>query len=197
MLELASIQYPQIDPVLFRMGPLAVRWYGAAYLLGFLLAYGVLRGLIRRGQLRLSPLGLEGLVAWLFAGVIVGGRAGWWFFYHRGGAVEPWYEPLAIWHGGMSFHGGLIGVAVALGVWAWTKRAPFWNIADCLALVVPIGLFFGRIANFINAELVGRPTDLPWGVVFPGETIARHPSQIYEAVLEGVVLALILWMVWV
>lgn len=195
MIELASIQYPQIDPVLFRVGPLAVRWYGLAYLLGFLLAYIVLRRLIRRGALRLSPDALADLIGWLIVGVIVGGRAGWWLFYHRGGGVEPWYEPLAIWHGGMSFHGGLIGVAVALGAWAWLNRASFWNLADGLALVAPIGLFLGRVANFINAELIGRPTDLPWGVIFPGDAIARHPSQLYEAALEGPLLLLLLWCV--
>ena len=193
--ELASIQYPQIDPVLFRVGPLAVRWYGLAYLLGFLLGYIVLKRLIRAGTLRLSSDALGDLIGWLVVGVIVGGRAGWWLFYHRGGGVEPWYEPLAIWHGGMSFHGGLAGVAVALGAWAWLNRAPFWNVADGLALVAPIGLFLGRVANFINAELVGRPTDVPWGVIFPGNAVARHPSQLYEAVLQGPLLLLLLWWV--
>src|SRR5207249_11245418 len=111
------------------------------------------------------------------------------------GATEPWYEPLAIWHGGMSFHGGLVGVTVALLVWAWRNHAPLLNVADCVALVAPLGLFFGRIANFINAELVGRPTDLSWGVVFPGESFARHPSQLYEAILEGPLLLIALWMI--
>jgi len=124
-------------------------------------------------------------MGWLVLGVLVGGRIGWWLFYHRGGAIEPWYEPLAIWHGGMSFHGCLIGVAVALALFASLARASLWNLADAAALVTPVGLFFGRIANFINAELVGRPSDLPWAVIFPGETFARHPSQIYEALLEG------------
>jgi phosphatidylglycerol:prolipoprotein diacylglycerol transferase len=127
---------------------------------------------------------------------MVGGRVGWWLFYHRAeGAAEPWYEPVAIWHGGMSFHGGLLGVGLALLLWSWRQRADFWNLADCLSLVAPIGLFFGRLANFVNAELVGRPTDLPWGVIFPGDTIARHPSQLYEAVLEGPLLLLIIWAV--
>ena len=193
MFDLAAIQHPRIDPVVFQLGPLAVRWYGLAYLLGFLLAYLGLRRLIRRGELRMTYEGLADLVGWLIAGVVVGGRAGWWVFYHRGGAVEPWYEPFAVWHGGMSFHGGLAGVAVVLLVWAWAKKAPFWNLADAAALVAPVGLFFGRVANFINAELVGRPTDLPWGVRFPGDTVARHPSQLYEALLEGLLLLAILW----
>lgn len=195
VINIAAIDFPPIDPVLFRLGPLAVRWYGIAYLLGFLLAYLALTRLVRRGDLRLSRERLSDLLAWLIAGVLLGGRLGWWLFYHRGGP-EPWYEPFAVWHGGMSFHGGLAGVAIALALWTWVNRAQFWNIADCLALVAPIGLFLGRIANFINAELVGRATDLPWGVVFPGESVPRHPSQFYEALLEGPLLAVVLWTLW-
>lgn len=191
---LATIPYPQFDPVAFRLGPLAVRWYGLAYLTAFLLAYGLLRRMIRRGGLRLSREDPGELVGWLAGGVIVGGRLGWWLFYHRNeGAAELWYEPVALWHGGMSFHGGLAGVAAALLVWSWRRRAPFWNLADGLALVTPLGLFLGRLANFINAELVGRPTDVPWGMIFPGDSVGRHPSQLYEAVLEGPLLLALLW----
>ena len=174
-----------------------VKWYGLAYLFGFFLAYLILRRLTRLNILRISRDALSDLIGWIILGVMVGGRAGWWLFYHRGqGAIEPWYEPLAIWRGGMSFHGGLIGVAVALLIWSRKTRAPFWNVADCLALVAPLGLFFGRIANFINAELVGRPTDVPWAVIFPGDSIPRHPSQLYEATLEGPTILLILWIVY-
>ena len=191
---LASLLYPPLDPVALRLGPVAIRWYGIAYLAGFLIAYASLHRMSRKGVLRIAPDALGDLLGWLAAGVVIGGRLGWWLFYHRReGAAEPWYEPIAIWHGGMSFHGGLIGVAVALLVWSWRRREPFWNIADCIALVAPLGLFFGRIANFINAELVGRPTNAPWGVVFPGEFVARHPSQLYEALLEGPLLLLALW----
>lgn len=191
---LAFIDYPRIDPDLLRVGPLHVRWYGMAYLFGFVLAFAALRRMSRKGILRLPAESVGDLVSWLAAGVVLGGRLGWWLFYHRSqGAVEPWYEPLAIWHGGMSFHGGLTGVLIALLFWSWRRRAPFWNLADCLALVAPLGLFFGRIANFINAELVGRPTSLPWGVIFPGESFARHPSQLYEAFLEGPLLLMALW----
>ncbi len=192
----AALTYPAVDPVLFRLGPLAIRWYGLAYLAAFLLGYLGLKRMVRSGRLKLSDDQLSDLLCWLVAGVMLGGRVGWWVFYHRGGgASEPWYEPVAIWHGGMSFHGGLAGVAVAIITWAWRNRAPVLNIADCVAIVAPIGLFFGRIANFINAELVGRPTSVPWGVVFPGEMIARHPSQLYEALLEGPLLLLAAWAV--
>lgn len=191
---LAPIVYPDLDPVLFRLGPLSLRWYGLAYVMGFLLGYLGLRRMTRTGRLRLAPERVSDVLSWLIGGVLLGGRLGWWLFYHRGeGMPEPWYEPLAIWHGGMSFHGGLIGVAVALGAWSWWHRAGLWNLADALALVAPVGLFPGRIANFVNAELVGRPTDLPWGVIFPGEHFARHPSQLYEALLEGPLLLLALW----
>jgi phosphatidylglycerol:prolipoprotein diacylglycerol transferase len=188
---LASLPYPNFDPVALRIGPLVVRWYGLAYLAGFFIAYMSLRQMIRSGSLRIARDGLSDLIGWLAFGVIAGGRTGWWVFYSRhDGAVELWYEPFALWHGGMSFHGGLIGVVTALSLWSWRKRAPFWNLADCLAFVTPLGLFLGRIANFINAELVGRPTSVPWGVIFPGESIARHPSQLYEALLEGPMLLL-------
>jgi phosphatidylglycerol:prolipoprotein diacylglycerol transferase len=194
MTIIASIPFPQLDPVALHLGPLQVRWYGLAYLVAFALGYLSLRRMSRTGLLRLPPDALGDLVAWLVAGVMLGGRLGWWLFYHRAqGAAEPWYEPLALWHGGMSFHGGLLGVLIALLIWSWKRRMPFWNLADCLALVAPIGLFLGRVANFINAELVGRPTSLPWGVIFPGEAIPRHPSQLYEALLEGPALLLVLW----
>ena len=189
------IPYPKIDPDALRLGFFHVRWYGLAYLLGFVLAFAALRRMSRKGMLRLPTDVVGDLVSWLAMGVVLGGRAGWWLFYHRSqGSIEPWYEPIAIWHGGMSFHGGLIGVLVAVLIWSWRRRAPLWNLADCLALVAPVGLFFGRIANFINAELVGRPTTLPWGMIFPGDSTPRHPSQLYEALLEGPALLFILWM---
>ena len=131
--------------------------------------------------------------AWIAAGVIVGGRLGWWLFYHRSDGVPGhWFDILAIWNGGMSFHGGLIGVVAAMGLWCRRHRIPFWNVADAAAVVAPVGLFFGRIANFINAELVGRPTEVSWAVIFPGDSFGRHPSQLYEAVLEGPLLLMLL-----
>ena len=193
-MPLAMIPYPRIDPDALRFGAFHVRWYGLAYLLGFVLAFAALRRMSRKGILRLPTDAVGDLISWLAMGVVLGGRAGWWLFYHRSqGVIEPWYEPIAIWHGGMSFHGGLVGVLVALLVWSLKRPAPFWNLADCLALVAPLGLFVGRIANFINAELVGRPTAVPWGMIFPGDSIPRHPSQLYEAMLEGPALLLSLW----
>ena len=191
----ASITIPLIDPVMFRVGPLAIRWYGVAYLAAFVLSYARLSRFIRRGTLRISSAALADLVGWLALGVLVGGRLGWWLLYHRAEAAEPWYEPWALWHGGMSFHGGLVGVALATIVWSRWQRAPLLNVADCLALVAPVGLLLGRVANFVNAELVGRITEVPWGMVFPGDTVARHPSQLYEAILEGPVLFSVLWSV--
>jgi phosphatidylglycerol:prolipoprotein diacylglycerol transferase len=195
MLFLGAIQFPHLNPDALRLGSVHIRWYGLAYLLGFALAFAALRRMSRKGILRIPAVAVGDLVSWLAMGVMLGGRTGWWIFYHRSaGAIEPWYEPVAIWHGGMSFHGGLIGVLVALLIWSKQTRAPFWNLADCLALVAPLGLFFGRVANFINAELVGRPTTMRWGMIFPGDSIPRHPSQLYEALLEGPILLLILWM---
>jgi phosphatidylglycerol:prolipoprotein diacylglycerol transferase len=194
LMPLSTIVFPHLNPVIIRLGPVAVRWYGVAYLMGFLAAYVCLRRMAKRGILRLTTDDLGDLLTWLILGVVAGGRIGWWLFYHRGGgASERWYEPLAIWHGGMSFHGGLVGVGVVLVLWSWRHQAPLWNLADATALVAPIGLFFGRLANFVNAELVGRPTSMPWGIIFPGETFARHPSQLYEAILEGPLLLLLLW----
>lgn len=192
---LASIPYPHLNPIIVKFGPVAIRWYGMAYLTGFLLGFLCLRRMIQRGVLRLTQDQLADLVGWLVAGVMVGGRAGWWIFYHRPDPrlVSHWYDPIAVWQGGMSFHGGLAGVCIAIAIWCRVMKAPGWNIADCSALVAPIGLFLGRLANFVNAELVGRPTDLPWGVVFPGRLEARHPSQIYEAILEGPMLFLVVW----
>lgn len=188
------LQVPPIDPIAIRLGPIAIRWYGVAYLIGFGLGYLGLRQLSQRGVLRLSTRSLGDLLFWVVIGVVVGGRLGWWLIYDREtGTGESWYEPFAIWHGGMSFHGGLVGVAFVLALWSHWHGSSFWNLADCVALVAPPGLFFGRLANFINAELVGRPTTVPWAIIFPGDTIERHPSQLYEAILEGPILLITLW----
>jgi len=195
MIQLAYILFPKIDPILFHLGPFGIHWYGIAYLAGFVVAYLVLRRMARRQTLAVPQEALADLMTWIAAGVIVGGRLGWWLFYHRpSDAFEAWYEPLAIWNGGMSFHGGLIGVAITVLIWSRRMKTSAIPLLDGLAIVAPIGLFLGRLANFINAELVGRPTMLSWGVVFPGENFARHPSQLYEALLEGPILFLFLFL---
>jgi phosphatidylglycerol:prolipoprotein diacylglycerol transferase len=197
---LAEIPYPNIPKQVFPGTWIPVRWYGVSYLTGFILAYIVLVRLVRRGALRLSEQWLSDLVGWLALGVVAGGRIGWWIFYHKplpDSPPEPWYEPVAIWHGGMSFHGGLTGVCLVLFIWSRIYKVSFRNIADCLALVTPIGLCLGRIANFINGELYGRVTNVAWAMRFPlGNglfTEPRHPSQLYEAFLEGPMLLAVVW----
>lgn len=187
--------FPQIDPVIFTIGPLAIRWYGMMYLLGFGAAYLLIRHLV---QLRALPLEKDKVADLLFysiLGVIVGGRLGYVFFYNL-----PWYldhplEIASIWRGGMSFHGGLLGVIVAVLLFCRRNRLPILLTGDIMAAATPIGLGLGRVGNFINAELWGRVTDQPWGVIFPGGgPFPRHPSQLYEAVLEGLLLFIILYL---
>lgn len=199
--ETAAVQFPDFDPVLFQIGPLAIRWYALAYVAGILLGwrYAILlsRNLKLWGgrQPTLNAAQIDDLILWVTLGVIVGGRLGYVLFYFPS---MLWEEPLnvfKVWEGGMSFHGGLLGVSLAMALFARANKLDIFRVADHVAPAVPIGLFFGRIANFINGELWGRPTDMPWGVVgFPGvpDGYARHPSQIYQALLEGLLLFVIL-----
>jgi phosphatidylglycerol:prolipoprotein diacylglycerol transferase len=193
------VPFPNFDPVLIHIGPVPIRWYALAYVAGILLGWRYAVMLTR--NLRLwGPSGapanteqVDDLVAWVTLGIILGGRLGYVLFY----ATELiWTQPLEIlkvWHGGMSFHGGFLGVALALFLFTRHLKRPFLSVTDLVAPVVPIGLFFGRIANFINGELWGRPTTLPWGIVFPGGgPEPRHPSQLYESCLEGLALFLLL-----
>jgi len=192
----AAIAFPAIDPVAFRVGPFAVRWYGIAYLLGFVGAFLVMRWLARRWRLNLTVDDILSIVLAAVVGVIVGGRLGYVVIY---GSGYYWAHPaqiFAIWDGGMSFHGGLVGIVIAAGVVAWRMKVPFLTLCDLGAAGAPIGLFFGRLANFVNAELWGRVTTVPWGIVFPGAgPLPRHPSQLYEAALEGLVLFAVLMIV--
>ncbi len=191
----AEIPFPRFDPVIFRVGPLALHWYAVGYILGFIAAYVLLRRMAAKGRLRFSAELVGDLLFWLVLGVILGGRLGWWVFYHRG-PLRTWYEPLATWEGGMSFHGGLLGVLIVMILWSRYRKVSLGNMLDCAALVTPIGLFFGRIGNFINGELWGRgPTSVPWAMIFPRDPLRlpRHPSQLYEAALEGLVLLGIVW----
>jgi phosphatidylglycerol:prolipoprotein diacylglycerol transferase len=186
--------YPFIDPVLWRIGPLELRWYGLTYLLGFVAGYFVIRAELRRKEGPIPVESADDLLFYLILGLLIGARLGYALIYNFGVyAYAPW-EILAIWHGGMSFHGGLAGMVVGGWIFARRRGVPFLELADIGALAAPIGLMLGRIGNFINGELYGRVTTLPWGIVFPlGGSLPRHPSQLYEALFEGPVLFAILW----
>lgn len=192
--------FPHFNPVLLQIGPLAIRWYALAYIAGILLGwrYG-LRLLAATGlwaPLRppATAVQIDDLILWITLGVIVGGRTGYVLFYGQGQFSGDWLEVFRLWHGGMSFHGGFLGVSLALILFSMANKLSLLSLADLVAPCAPIGLFFGRIANFINGELWGRPTSLPWGIIFPSapDQSPRHPSQLYEAGLEGLVLFLAL-----
>ncbi|AJE03763.1 prolipoprotein diacylglyceryl transferase [Geobacter pickeringii] len=185
--------FPQIDPVFFRLGPLEFRWYGLMYIMGFIASYFILQRGARRRGLPFTKDDVADIIFSLALGVILGGRLGYIVFYNAAYYLAHPLKVLAVWEGGMSFHGGLIGVVLAGICAARKKRIGFFALADLCVPAVPVGLGLGRIGNFINGELYGRVTDVPWGIVFPGGGGApRHPSQLYEAVLEGPVLFAIL-----
>lgn len=207
----ALIPFPDISPDLFSFElfgiTIALRWYALAYIAGILIAWRLTVAALKRPPLwrdqpPMSPAQVEDLLTWIILGVILGGRLGYVLFYRPGYYIENPSEILMVWQGGMSFHGGFLGVVVAAWLFTLRHNIPRLPAADAIALGVPWGLFLGRIANFINAELWGRPTDLPWGVAFPGQAAqdcpdviglcARHPSQLYEAALEGLILGLLL-----
>ncbi len=192
-----AIPFPAIDPVLISFGPVAIRWYSLAYIAGIVLGWRLLRSLAQRPP---DVAGLEDVddyLVWATLGVILGGRLGYVLFYNFGIYLDNPLSTLAVWQGGMSFHGGLLGVIAATIVFCRRRGVELWPFADRVACVAPIGLFFGRLANFINGELFGRVSDAPWAVVFPrGGSEPRHPSQIYEALGEGLVLFVVLmWLV--
>ena len=188
-----AIAFPAIDPVLFELGPLVIRWYALAYIAGLIIGVRLMRRLATWGFHATPAERIDDFMVWAVIGVIVGGRLGYILFYNFSFYAS---HPLAIfqvWKGGMSFHGGLLGVVAASVLYARRIGMPLLRFADVVAVAAPVGLFFGRIANFINGELYGRVTDVPWGVVFPaGGPAPRHPSQLYEAALEGAVLFIIL-----
>ena len=205
------IPFPPIAPEIFtiQLGglTLSLRWYALAYLAGLLIGWRIIVAMMRRDRLwgDRAPMAadrVDDLLTWVILGVILGGRLGFVLFYEPGFYLANPAEIIKVWQGGMSFHGGFAGVIVATWLFCRANAIPPLRLADAMAVVAPIGIFFGRIANFINAELWGRPTDLPWGVIFPGEAAqacpgvtgpcARHPSQLYEAGLEGLLLGLIL-----
>ncbi len=196
---LAILPFPNIDPVAFSIGPLSVHWYGLAYVAGIMIGWFYARKLIDRPTLwkgdtaPMTKTHLDDFLVWIAVGIVVGGRTGYILFYDLAPMLEDPVRIIQIWNGGMSFHGGLMGAIVAMILFARKNTIPVWSMFDIIAAVVPIGLFFGRIANFINGELWGRLSSAPWAIVFPtGGPFARHPSQLYEAGLEGIVLLLVL-----
>jgi phosphatidylglycerol:prolipoprotein diacylglycerol transferase len=192
----ALIQYPNISPVLVQLGPLQIRWYGLMYIIGFALGYLVLKKRAQEMNLNLDKTILMDFAFYLFVGVLVGGRVGYILFYNPLYFASHLPEVLALWQGGMSFHGGLIGSILAGFFFCWKQKIDFYQMADAVIPAVPIGLGLGRLGNFINGELWGRQTDAPWAMVFPmdPDQVPRHPSQLYEFAMEGVVLFTVLWL---
>ncbi len=201
MLSFLTISYPAIDPVAFSIGPVSVKWYGLAYMSGLLVGWFYIKKILSTPRLWVggkAPMAIEkvdDLLLWLVFGVIVGGRLGYVFFYGPLFFLQNPLEIFATWKGGMSFHGALVGCGISIWLFARRHKVNVWSIMDLCAASVPLGLIFGRLANFVNAELWGRTTDVAWGMVFPGREagpLPRHPSQLYEMVLEGVVLFIVL-----
>jgi phosphatidylglycerol:prolipoprotein diacylglycerol transferase len=184
-----------INPILIELGPIRLSWYGLMYVFGFFASYLLVRYQMRRKDFRISKQEVEDLYFYLILGLIIGARLGYILFYDLKMYLADPLEIFAIWHGGMSFHGGLIGVLIVGILFSWKNKKSFWNIADLIIVTAPIGLGLGRIGNFINGELYGRVTQVPWGMIFPkGGPFPRHPSQLYESALEGGVLFVMLWL---
>ncbi len=188
------IPYPHIDPEIVRIGPVAVRWYGMMYLAGFAASYVLVRRQISRRGLDFGRDFIDSLYTWLILGLLIGARLGYVLFYDLSAYLSRPLDIFAVWEGGMSFHGGLVGAAAA-EIWCCRRAgADPWLVGDLVIATAPIGLALGRLGNFINGELYGRTTDVPWGMVFPnGGPLPRHPSQLYELFLEGIVLFAVLW----
>jgi phosphatidylglycerol---prolipoprotein diacylglyceryl transferase len=201
-LDLFVLPFPAFNPVAIAVGPLEVRWYALAYVTGIFLGWWYASRLTRNAAIwgpggpPITPRDIDDFVVWAAVGIVVGGRLGYILFYDLPHYIAHPADMLAIWEGGMSFHGGFLGTVLAMVLFALRRRIPVWSLIDVVAAVVPIGLFLGRIANFINGELWGRFSLAPWAMLFPnapdGGTLPRHPSQLYEAGLEGIVLFLFL-----
>jgi len=195
-----TLPFPNIDPILIHLGPFAIRWYALAYIVGILLAWVYARAIVRAetywgGPPPLTVTDIDDFVVWVTLGIILGGRIGYVAFYSPDYFVQHPLEMLQLWKGGMSFHGGFTGCIAAVVLFAKTRGIPMLSLGDVTCLVGPIGLFLGRLANFVNGELWGRPSDVPWAMVFPtGGPLPRHPSQLYEAALEGLLLVVVLFL---
>jgi phosphatidylglycerol:prolipoprotein diacylglycerol transferase len=202
MLVLPVLPFPAIDPVLISIGPLAIRWYALAYIVGIIAGWFYARALIASkrlwgGPAPLTVVDFDDFVIWITLGIILGGRIGYVLFYNFGLFAAHPLEILELWNGGMSFHGGFIGCGVAIVLFALRRGLPMLSLSDVITAVAPIGLFLGRLANFINGELWGRASDVPWAMIFPrGGPLPRHPSQLYQAFFEGVLLTLVLMAIW-
>ena len=193
-MPLFAIPFPAIDPVAIAIGPFAIRWYALAYIAALLLGWRYCLALADRPPGLVRRRDVDDFLIWATLGVILGGRLGYVLFYQPAYYLGQPLEAFYLWHGGMSFHGGAIGVTIAILLFTRIRDLPLFAFSDIICAAVPIGLFFGRIANFINAELYGRVTAVPWGVVFPGAgPLPRHPSQLYEAAAEGLLLFLVLF----
>ncbi len=196
---LSLMSFPDIDPVIFAIGPVQIRWYGLAYVVGILLGWRYARRLAANdrlwpgGKSPVTPLQLDDFLLWATIGIVAGGRIGYILFYDFAAVAANPLRAFEIWNGGMSFHGGVLGTLLAMILFARKHTIPLFNLFDIVCAVVPVGIFFGRVANFINSELWGRLTDVPWAFVFPtGGPFPRHPTQLYEAALEGLLLLAVL-----
>jgi phosphatidylglycerol:prolipoprotein diacylglycerol transferase len=189
-----TIPYPRISPIALHIGPIQIRWYGIMYLVGYIVGYRLLRGRIKRGLLAMSEPDLDALIGYFVVGMLLGARLVYAIVYQPGHYLDEPLEFFRLWHGGLSFHGAMLGMTAACLVFAHRRRIPFWQLADALAYCGAPGLFFGRLGNFINGELYGRPSHLPWAMIFPSDPlhIPRHPSELYEALGEGVLVFLLL-----
>lgn len=197
-----AIPYPAIDPVLLQIGPIAIRWYALSYIFGILIGWWYARRLVSNDSLWgpggsvITKRHLADFVVWVTIGIVAGGRLGYVILYDLPSFFDRPLSIFEIWNGGMSFHGAFIGTALAMYFFARSQKIPVWSLIDIVTTVAPIALFLGRLANFINGELYGRASDVAWAMVFPNDPlqVPRHPSQLYEALLEGAVLFAILWL---
>ena len=194
LMPLLAIPFPAIDPVAISFGPIAIRWYALAYIVGLLIGWRYCLALAGRPPYLVGRQDVDDFLVWATLGVVLGGRIGYVLFYKPGYYVLHPLESLYVWHGGMSFHGGALGVTIAIIWFTRARKIALFAFSDIITEAIPIGLLFGRIANFINGELFGRPTQVSWAMVFPnGGSVPRHPSQLYEAFCEGIVLFLLLF----
>jgi phosphatidylglycerol:prolipoprotein diacylglycerol transferase len=193
---LLVIPYPRIPPTIFSVGPIALRWYAVMYIVAYVVGYQLVMSRIRRGATELTKDQLDNLIGYLVVGMLVGARLIYVFVYDPTAyAAHPW-QAFALWNGGLSFHGAIVGIGVACLVFAHREALAFLSVSDTVVLAGTPGLFFGRLGNFINGELYGRPSNVPWAMIFPADPlhVPRHPSQLYEALAEGILLSLLIWL---